>query len=157
MGVHAKCNNKKRTALQKNPNKVHRLRRAERKRRLGTEQGEVTDIGLLTPHLLKKRRTNLRANITLSGKKKRKILKQLRRINKAGNEMEVVVSAKSVTLPKVDIEMRDGEADATTLQQTNEDVEMKEVAKRGRSRTRKGKRSSASKSSNLTDSKMEES
>ncbi|XP_023121979.2 uncharacterized protein C11orf98 homolog [Amphiprion ocellaris] len=50
--------------------------------------GAVMDEGLITVHHLKKRRSSPRANISLSGKKKRKLLKQLQHMQqeKAGME-----------------------------------------------------------------------
>ncbi|XP_056223634.1 uncharacterized protein C11orf98 homolog [Seriola aureovittata] len=52
--------------------------------------GAVVDQGLITLHHLKKRKSSPRANITLSGKKKRKLLKQLQHMQqeKAGMEVE---------------------------------------------------------------------
>ncbi|KAM7378610.1 hypothetical protein PAMA_013493 [Pampus argenteus] len=52
--------------------------------------GAVVDQGLITVHHLKKRKSSPRANITLSGKKKRKLLKQLQHLQheKAGMDVE---------------------------------------------------------------------
>ncbi|XP_071358372.1 uncharacterized protein C11orf98 homolog [Trachinotus anak] len=52
--------------------------------------GAVVDQGLITVHHLKKRKSSPRANITLSGKKKRKLLKQLQHMQqeKAGMAVE---------------------------------------------------------------------
>ncbi|KAM7367429.1 hypothetical protein PAMP_015331 [Pampus punctatissimus] len=52
--------------------------------------GAVVDQGLITVHHLKKRKSSPRANITLSGKKKRKLLKQLQHLQqeKAGMDIE---------------------------------------------------------------------
>ncbi|XP_061814916.1 uncharacterized protein C11orf98 homolog [Nerophis lumbriciformis] len=68
----------------------------KRRRVLGREKkkkhqivGAVVDEGLTTIHHLRKRNTSPRANITLSGKKKRKLLKQLERLQKDKARMEV--------------------------------------------------------------------
>ncbi|XP_061662348.1 uncharacterized protein C11orf98 homolog isoform X1 [Syngnathoides biaculeatus] len=55
--------------------------------------GAVLDEGLITVHHLKKRNTSPRANITLSGKKKRKLIKQLRNLQKDKAAMEVEAAA----------------------------------------------------------------
>ncbi|KAK2882819.1 uncharacterized protein C11orf98 homolog [Channa argus] len=59
--------------------------------------GAVVDQGLITVHHLKKRKTSPRANITLSGKKKRKLLKQLHHMQQEKAVMEVGLVAP---LPK---------------------------------------------------------
>ncbi|XP_010896330.1 uncharacterized protein C11orf98 homolog [Esox lucius] len=60
------------------------------KRKKHMKVGAVVDAGLTTIHHLKKRITSPRANITLSGKKKRKLLKQLQHMEaeKAATEAE---------------------------------------------------------------------
>ncbi|KAM4711809.1 uncharacterized protein C11orf98 homolog [Anableps anableps] len=50
--------------------------------------GAVADQGLITVHHLRKRRSSPRANITLSGKKRRKLLKQLQHLQKEKSSME---------------------------------------------------------------------
>uniref|UniRef100_UPI0037E77C76 uncharacterized protein C11orf98-like n=1 Tax=Semicossyphus pulcher TaxID=241346 RepID=UPI0037E77C76 len=64
------------------------LSKEKRKRHLIV--GAVVDKGLITVHHLKKRKSSARANITLSGKKRRKLLKQLQHMQqeKAGMEVE---------------------------------------------------------------------
>ncbi|XP_034530013.1 uncharacterized protein C11orf98 homolog [Notolabrus celidotus] len=64
------------------------LSREKRKRHLIV--GAVVDQGLTTVHHLKKRKSSARANITLSGKKRRKLLKQLQHMQqeKAGMDVE---------------------------------------------------------------------
>ncbi|KAJ7987930.1 hypothetical protein DPEC_G00318350 [Dallia pectoralis] len=61
------------------------------KRKNHMKVGAVVDAGLTTIHHLKKRITSPRANITLSGKKKRKLLKQLQHMEaeKAAIEAEM--------------------------------------------------------------------
>ncbi|XP_075967376.1 uncharacterized protein C11orf98 [Anarhichas minor] len=81
--------NRPKTELAKNVFKRRRvLSREKRKRHLIV--GAVVDEGLITVHHLKKRKSSQRANITLSGKKKRKLLKQLQHMQteKAGMEVE---------------------------------------------------------------------
>uniref|UniRef100_A0A8C6UTS9 Chromosome 11 open reading frame 98 n=1 Tax=Neogobius melanostomus TaxID=47308 RepID=A0A8C6UTS9_9GOBI len=51
--------------------------------------GAVVDQGLITIHHLQKRKSSPRANITLSGKKRRKLLKQLGHMEKEKASMEV--------------------------------------------------------------------
>ncbi|XP_056280462.1 uncharacterized protein C11orf98 homolog isoform X2 [Pseudoliparis swirei] len=68
--------NRPKTELADNLFKRRRvLSREKRKRHLIV--GAVVDEGLITTHHLKKRTSSQRANITLSGKKKRKLMKQL--------------------------------------------------------------------------------
>ncbi|KAK5601908.1 hypothetical protein CRENBAI_019089 [Crenichthys baileyi] len=55
--------------------------------------GAVVDQDLITVHHLKKRRSSPRANITLSGKKRRKLLKQLQHLQKEKSTMEVGAAA----------------------------------------------------------------
>ncbi|KAL7857957.1 hypothetical protein AOLI_G00180590 [Acnodon oligacanthus] len=68
---------KRRRLLMKQKKKKHRI------------VGAVVDDGLITKHHLKKRSTSSRANITLSGKKRRKLLKQLQHMEKEKSSMEV--------------------------------------------------------------------
>ncbi|CAO2584604.1 Uncharacterized protein C11orf98 homolog [Lemmus lemmus] len=57
--------------------------------------GAVIDEGLTTRHHLKKRASSARANITLSGKKRRKLLQQIRLAQKEKAAMEVEKPSKS--------------------------------------------------------------
>ncbi|KAM8740289.1 uncharacterized protein C11orf98 [Acanthopagrus schlegelii] len=74
---------KRRRVLSREKRKRHRI------------VGAVVDQGLITVHHLKKRKSSPRANITLSGKKKRKLLKQLQHMQqeKAGMEAEAAPAA----------------------------------------------------------------
>ncbi|XP_036376373.1 uncharacterized protein C11orf98 homolog [Megalops cyprinoides] len=56
--------------------------------------GAVVDKGLITVHHLKKRSSSSRANITLSGKKRRKLIKQLQHMDKEKASMEVEATSK---------------------------------------------------------------
>ncbi|KAM9335109.1 uncharacterized protein C11orf98 homolog [Symphorus nematophorus] len=73
---------KRRRVLSKEKRKKHQI------------VGAIVDQGLITVHHLKKRKSSPRANITLSGKKKRKLLKQLQHLQqeKAGMEVEAVTA-----------------------------------------------------------------
>uniref|UniRef100_A0A8D0GRK8 Uncharacterized protein n=2 Tax=Sphenodon punctatus TaxID=8508 RepID=A0A8D0GRK8_SPHPU len=73
---------KRRRILSKGKRKKHRI------------VGAVVDKGLITIHHLKKRASSSRANITLSGKKKNKLLKQLRHTAKEKATMQVDVSTE---------------------------------------------------------------
>ncbi|MCI4388903.1 hypothetical protein PGIGA_G00091500 [Pangasianodon gigas] len=78
---------KRRRVLTKQKQKKHRI------------VGAVVDEGLITKHHLKKRSTSSRANITLSGKKRRKLLKQLRHMEKEKAGMEVEVAPQKKPTP----------------------------------------------------------
>ncbi|XP_014841289.1 PREDICTED: uncharacterized protein C11orf98 homolog [Poecilia mexicana] len=69
--------------------------------------GAVVDQDLITIHHLKKRRSSPRANISLSGKKRRKLLKQLQHLQTEKSSMEVgpepqkkISSSSSSAAPK---------------------------------------------------------
>ncbi|XP_028566669.2 uncharacterized protein C11orf98 homolog [Podarcis muralis] len=90
MGATGKIN-RPRTELQKNLFKRRRVL-SKQKRKKHRIVGAVVDEGLITIHHLKKRCSSSRANITLSGKKKRKLLKQIRHSTKEKTEMQVDLS-----------------------------------------------------------------
>ncbi|XP_040837866.1 uncharacterized protein C11orf98 homolog [Ochotona curzoniae] len=85
--------NRPRTELKK---KLFKRRRVlNRDRRLKRQVvGAVIDEGLITRHHLKKRASSTRANITLSGKKRRKLLQQIRLAQKEKATMEVDAPSK---------------------------------------------------------------
>ncbi|XP_072528784.1 uncharacterized protein C11orf98-like [Salminus brasiliensis] len=91
--------NKPKTELGKKLFKRRRLL-TKQKRRNHCIVGAVVDEGLITKHHLKKRSTSSRANITLSGKKKNKLLKQLRYMEKEKSivKVESVPQKKAPTL-----------------------------------------------------------
>ncbi|XP_032740298.1 uncharacterized protein C11orf98 homolog [Rattus rattus] len=64
--------------------------------------GAVIDKGLTMKHHLKKRASSARANITLSGKKRRKLLQQIRlaQKEKAAMEVEVLSTSTGTSQPK---------------------------------------------------------
>ncbi|XP_051546621.1 uncharacterized protein C11orf98-like [Myxocyprinus asiaticus] len=79
----------------------------KRRRVLGREKkkknrivGAVIDRDIITKHHLNKRSSSSRANITLSGKKKRKLLKQLAHMEKERSGMEVeILPQKKISAP----------------------------------------------------------
>uniref|UniRef100_A0A8K9WQK5 LBH domain-containing protein n=2 Tax=Oncorhynchus mykiss TaxID=8022 RepID=A0A8K9WQK5_ONCMY len=80
--------------------KLYKRRRnlTREKRRRHIKVGAVVDEGLTTIHHLRKRNSSPRANITLSGKKKRKLLKQLQHMKaeKAAMEVEAATNKTKV-------------------------------------------------------------
>ncbi|XP_077355337.1 uncharacterized protein C11orf98 [Festucalex cinctus] len=80
--------NRPKTELGKKLFKRRRVLGRQKKKR-NQIVGAVLDEGLITIHHLKKRKTSPRANITLSGKKKRKLIKQLQHLQKDKAAMEV--------------------------------------------------------------------
>ncbi|CAK6981619.1 uncharacterized protein C11orf98 homolog isoform X3 [Scomber scombrus] len=64
--------------------------------------GAVVDQGLITVHHLKKRKSSPRANITLSGKKRRKLLKQLQHMQQEKSGMEAAAAAAAPPPKKQD-------------------------------------------------------
>ncbi|KAG9481365.1 uncharacterized protein C11orf98-like [Eleutherodactylus coqui] len=116
--------NRPKTALQRNVLKRRRLITRE-KRRKHKIVGAVVDKELITVHHLKKRSSNARANITLSGKKKRKLIKQLKHVQKTKEAMDVERTSKPQK------PMRTMEVDITKKRKSKkpqQDVEMVEVA-----------------------------
>ncbi|XP_014426542.2 uncharacterized protein C11orf98 homolog isoform X1 [Pelodiscus sinensis] len=79
--------NRPRTELKKKLFKRRRVLRKE-KRRKHQITGAVVDEGLITIHHLKKRGSSSRANITLSGKKRRKLRKQILYATKERDTMQ---------------------------------------------------------------------
>ncbi|KAM6962129.1 uncharacterized protein C11orf98 homolog [Tautogolabrus adspersus] len=95
--------NRPKTELKRNLFKRRRvLSREKRKRHLIV--GAVVDAGLITVNHLKKRSSSARANITLSGKKRRKLLKQLQHMQqeKAGMDVEALPAAAAPQKKKQD-------------------------------------------------------
>ncbi|KAG9339975.1 hypothetical protein JZ751_022290 [Albula glossodonta] len=90
--------NRPKTDLGKNLFKRRRVLGRE-KRRKHKIVGAVVDKGLITVHHLKKRASSARANITLSGKKRRKLIKQLQHMEKEKSSMEVEAAQKKEEVP----------------------------------------------------------
>ncbi|CAL8323100.1 unnamed protein product [Lota lota] len=88
--------NRPKTELGRNIFKRRRVL-GKQKRQRNQIVGAVIDAGLTTIHHLKKRITSKRANITLSGKKKRKLLKQLGHMEREKAAMDVVPTAAPKT------------------------------------------------------------
>ncbi|MEE6465221.1 hypothetical protein FKM82_006493 [Ascaphus truei] len=80
--------NRPKTHLQKNLLKRRRVLTRE-KRRKHRVTGAIVDEGLTTANHLRKRSSSARANITLSGKKRRKLLKQFQHLQREKEGMEV--------------------------------------------------------------------
>ncbi|CAH1272291.1 Hypp4821 [Branchiostoma lanceolatum] len=116
----------------KNPRKFKRQMKAQRKRQFerqfGIKMADVQDKEIMPASHLLKRRTCPKANITLSGKKKRKILKQLRRSQKEKEEMEfeVLKPQPKQRKTKSDVEMKTTDIPPDTRQDSEQDVEMQE-------------------------------
>ncbi|PAA67636.1 hypothetical protein BOX15_Mlig024303g7 [Macrostomum lignano] len=97
MGMH-RDPNRKRPAHVKHNHKRHREKIKRRRAAKPPRICEIPDADLQTPGQLRKLRTNPNANIELSGKRKRKIMKQLRRELKeqvAESAMEVSATDSS--------------------------------------------------------------
>ncbi|XP_076823062.1 uncharacterized protein C11orf98-like [Clavelina lepadiformis] len=114
--------NRPKKALYKNLNKLRRVKKQRKKKNKAPRQSEIPDPEIIPAGVLKKRMTSARANITLSGKKKRKILKQIRRTQTENAKMDVAVTS-SQGRPKVKNSTRKN----TKLSLTDEDVEMEEM------------------------------
>ncbi|XP_014346893.1 uncharacterized protein C11orf98 homolog [Latimeria chalumnae] len=126
--------NRPKTDLQKNLFKRRRLLTKE-KRKKHRIVGAVVDEGLITIHHLKKRASSSRANITLSGKKRRKLLKQLRHSEKEKAGMEVEATPKPTKpLNSKETEMvsvaTGGKQRRNQKASISQDVEMEEKVKR---------------------------
>jgi uncharacterized membrane protein YukC len=117
--------NNKRQDNQRKSWKKHRIRKAERVRvKGGQKQAEIVDDGLITKHHLRKRTTCARANITLSGKKRNKLLKQLKHMQADKSRMDVEVAAKSKkTTKQKDVEMKE-DTEETTEKEDNQEETM---------------------------------
>ncbi|CAI9624148.1 unnamed protein product [Staurois parvus] len=116
--------NRPKTDLQKNLLKQRRLIRRE-KRRKHKIVGAIVDKELITVHHLRKRSSSARANITLSGKKKRKLVKQLQHLQKAKEQMDVEPQSKP---QKANLDMEVGSSTAKTKsKKPQQDVVMEEV------------------------------
>ncbi|XP_012368280.1 uncharacterized protein C11orf98 homolog isoform X2 [Octodon degus] len=95
--------NRPRTELKRKLFKRRRvLGRARRARR--RVLGAVADAGLTTRHHLRKRASSTRANITLSGKKRRKLLQQIRLAQKEKAAMEVEAPSRPARTSKPQLE-----------------------------------------------------
>lgn len=117
--------NRPKTELQKSYLKRRRLITRE-KRRKHKIIGAVVDKGLITIHHLKKRSSSTRANITLSGKKRRKLIKQIQHLQKEKASMNVEPTSK----PQKPIRVLEVKSRTTKRKSKKPkgDVEMEEVA-----------------------------
>ncbi|XP_043086624.1 uncharacterized protein C11orf98 homolog isoform X2 [Puntigrus tetrazona] len=91
--------NRPRTDLAKKMSKRGRVlsRDKRRKKRI---VGAVIDRDIITKHHLKKRSSNPRANITLSGKKRRKLIKQLAHMEREKISAEDTQKKSPAPLPE---------------------------------------------------------
>ncbi|XP_073521427.1 uncharacterized protein C11orf98-like [Phyllobates terribilis] len=117
--------NRPKTDLQKSILKRRRLITRE-KRKKHKIVGAVVDKELITVHHLRKRSSSARANITLSGKKKRKLIKQIRHLVKEKEVMDVETMSK----PQKPVRIMEVEIGPTKRKSKKPqlDVEMEEVA-----------------------------
>ncbi|KAA0720609.1 hypothetical protein E1301_Tti011638 [Triplophysa tibetana] len=90
--------NRPKTELKKNLFKRRRVL-SRQKRENHRIKGAVIDSDVTTKQHLKKRGSSSRANISISGKKKRKLLKQLRYMQKDRAGMEVEKESQKKTAP----------------------------------------------------------
>ncbi|XP_073727118.1 uncharacterized protein C11orf98-like [Misgurnus anguillicaudatus] len=87
--------------------------------------GAVIDRDIITKHHLKKRSSSSRANITLSGKKRRKLLKQLARAEKEKIVMQVeLMSQKKTNVPVAKKVKTTAQSKKRNKTATSVDVEM---------------------------------
>ncbi|KAM3919706.1 uncharacterized protein C11orf98 homolog [Leptodactylus fuscus] len=117
--------NRPKTDLQKNLFKRRRVITREKKRKHKIV-GAVVDQDLITVHHLRKRSSSARANITLSGKKKRKLIKQLQHIQKEKETMDVEPMSK----PQKPVSTMEVESSTKKRKskKSQKDVEMEDVA-----------------------------
>ncbi|XP_067829766.1 uncharacterized protein C11orf98-like [Heptranchias perlo] len=89
--------NRPKTELQRNLFKRRRVLGKERRRKHQVV-GAVIDEGLITRHHLRKRCSSKRANITLSGKKRRKLQKQIQHSQRERSVMDVESAPATIRL-----------------------------------------------------------
>ncbi|KAM4722085.1 uncharacterized protein C11orf98 homolog [Rhinophrynus dorsalis] len=119
--------NRPKTDLQKNLLKRRRVLSRE-KRRKHKVVGAVVDKELITANHLRKRSSSARANITLSGKKKRKLIKQIQHLNKEKEKMDV----ETVSRPVKPVSKMETQSTCTKRKsRKQQDVEMEEVTPDG--------------------------
>ncbi|GCC18505.1 hypothetical protein chiPu_0020819, partial [Chiloscyllium punctatum] len=106
--------------LQKNILKRRRLLRKKKKKRVIV--GAVIDKGLITSHHLKKRCSSKRANITLSGKKKRKLQKQIRHSQRERSAMDVEPATSKWIRPSASMEVKKTGSKVVTVEMKDEEM-----------------------------------
>ncbi|KAM8939248.1 uncharacterized protein C11orf98 homolog [Pelodytes ibericus] len=118
--------NRPKTDLQKNLFKRRRVIQRE-KRKNRKVIGAVVDKELTTVNHLRKRSSSARANITLSGKKKRKLIKQIQHLQKEKDSMDV----QSISQPKKQTNSMETQSSKITAKKkpskNPKDVEMEDV------------------------------
>eukprot|EP00112_Aurelia_sp_Birch-Aquarium-sp1_P003510 Seg1393.6 transcript_id=Seg1393.6/GoldUCD/mRNA.D3Y31 product="hypothetical protein" protein_id=Seg1393.6/GoldUCD/D3Y31 len=97
--------NRPKKALQRNHQKLGRVNKQRRKKQNEAKKEKTSEKILIDPltttDILKKRRTNPKANITLSGKKRRLLTKKLQRKETRDNQMEVIAAKKEKEPEKI--------------------------------------------------------
>ncbi|XP_041356332.1 uncharacterized protein C11orf98 homolog [Gigantopelta aegis] len=92
MGLFSLMSNKKKTPKEKKKFRHRRQKKAELKKRRGPQVIEIKDMELLSKEQIKKKMKNTHVNITVSGKRRRKMLKRLRNQERANILAEAAVS-----------------------------------------------------------------
>jgi len=128
MGSQRFASNNKEPASKFKKGRRKRTRRAEIKKKHGSKTGciEPESLALMTEHHLKKRRSSARANIDLSGKKKRKLMKQIKHMQKDKSSMEVVAEVTQSTKNQKKIKVKD--TDMPDVAEVAEEVAQAEPA-----------------------------
>ncbi|XP_060706356.1 uncharacterized protein C11orf98 homolog [Hemiscyllium ocellatum] len=113
--------NRLRSELQGNILKRRRLLKKEKKKKR-VIVGAVIDKGLITSHHLKKRCSSKRANITLSGKKKRKLQKQIRHSQREQLAMDVEPATSKWIRPSASMEVGKTGSKVVTVEMKDEEM-----------------------------------
>lgn len=119
--------NRPKKAVYKSLHKLGRVRKQQRKKSRGQQTSKRVVDSLTPSHVRKKTRTNPIANITLSGKKKRLILKQIKKQKTEAAQMEVVTTATQVTKEKKEAPTSKQQQESSTTTTTKEKVEGMDV------------------------------
>lgn len=139
MGIHKMSSNSKNSRNKKRAKKAGKPCKKAGQGLLSSKKiiGEIPDIDIAPESVITQRRKNSRTNVELSGKKKRKIMKQLKRLQggKKGKDVEMeddVVASEASTSkqkkkkqPKVkDVTMDDAKDIKDTEKQEDSDEDM---------------------------------
>ncbi|KAE8607640.1 hypothetical protein XENTR_v10011230 [Xenopus tropicalis] len=118
--------NRPKKDLQKNLFKRRRVLSRE-KRKKHKIVGAVVDKELITVNHLRKRSSSSRANITLSGKKRRKLIKQIQHLQKEKETMDVESPVSRPVKPTNTMEIQSS-CTKKKSKKTKGDVEMEDVS-----------------------------
>ncbi|XP_064615960.1 uncharacterized protein C11orf98-like [Liolophura sinensis] len=88
MGVHQLVSNNRPTRRQKKNYAVAKEKRKVRKAKRGPKKIALEDIHLLSDEQIKRKVAHPNSNITVSGKRRRKMLKRLRHSKREQNKMD---------------------------------------------------------------------